>query len=81
MYMLLQLQTRKPKSTKGWSADYDDSVSNVMGYEPIKLSSFTFQFLIYKGVFILYYSSLSPDEVIYRQLNDMALLKMLTAKG
>jgi hypothetical protein len=39
MYTLLLLQIRKPKPTKDWSADYDDSDSNVMDYEPIKLGS------------------------------------------
>ena len=38
-YMLLLLQVRKPKLTKGCSADYDDSDSNVMGYKPTELGS------------------------------------------
>jgi hypothetical protein len=37
--MLLLSQIRKPKPTKRWSADYNDSDSHLMGYKPIKLGS------------------------------------------
>jgi hypothetical protein len=59
MNILLLLQIRKPKPTKAWSADYDDSDSKmVLFYAPIP----HFQVLF----FHFYYLSLSPGEVIYR---------------